>query len=278
MFCMFVFAPNQRTTMFKTTKTLFKNLYLILFLFWNTMQNWTMSIVTIVFLFCFVLFLVFFCFCLFVFCLFFVLFCFASKKSLWLNLDNGYPPNLSTNGHCVTENKNVARSILAFTISLHAEIGIQSIKTLIMQMIRQVRKIRVKSLIGALDKFNIIHQHFSQKFEIFMQLEVFNDWCWVWLNLKKYECFLHSSINTQKSNPWNTLTRKKFDMYSFVSHSWYAFLQKNDVFLKWSTVKSTSEPNHKEKHIIPRPQSFYLIFKSSLYVILWYAFMNRLPV
>ena len=42
-------------------------------------------------------------------------------------------------------------------------------------MIRQVRKIRIKSLIGALDKFNIIHQHFPLKVEIFIQLEVFND-------------------------------------------------------------------------------------------------------
>ena len=33
-----------------------------------------------------------------------------------------------------------------------------------------------------------------------------------------------------------------------------------------------------EKHIISRTQGFYVIFKSPLFVILWYAFMNRLTV
>ena len=32
----------------------------------------------------------------------------------------------------------------------------------------------------------------------------------------------------------------------------------------------------KEKHIMSKTQRFYVIFKSSLYVILWYAVMNRL--
>ena len=73
-------------------------------------------------------------------------------------------------------------------------------------------------------------------------------------------------------------TRNQFDMYSFVSQSWCAFWQKDDMLLKWSILKSTSEPNHKGMHIISRTQRFYVNFKSSLYLILWYAFMNRLTV
>ena len=42
-------------------------------------------------------------------------------------------------------------------------------------------------------------------------------------------------------------TRNKFDMYSFVSQSWCAFWQKNDMLLKWSIVKSTSEPKPQRK-------------------------------
>ena len=41
--------------------------------------------------------------------------------------------------------------------------------------------------------------------------------------------------------------------------------------------KAHQSQNHKEKHI-SRTQIFYVIFKSSLYVILWYSFMNRLSV
>ena len=71
-------------------------------------------------------------------------------------------------------------------------------------------------------------------------------------------------------------TRNQFDMYSFVSQSWCAFWQKNDMLLKWSIVKCTSEPKPQKKHIISRTHRSYVIFKSSFYVILWYAFMNRL--
>ena len=42
-------------------------------------------------------------------------------------------------------------------------------------------------------------------------------------------------------------TRNQFDMYSFVSQSWYAFWQKNDMLLKWSISKSTSEPKPQRK-------------------------------
>ena len=41
--------------------------------------------------------------------------------------------------------------------------------------------------------------------------------------------------------------RNQFDMYCFVSQSWCAFWQKNDVLLKWSIVKSTSEPKPQRK-------------------------------
>ena len=46
-------------------------------------------------------------------------------------------------------------------------------------------------------------------------------------------------------------TRNQFDMYSFVSQSWCAFWQKNDVLLKWSILKSTSEskPQRKAYHL-----------------------------
>ena len=46
-----------------------------------------------------------------------------------------------------------------------------------------------------------------------------------------------------------TYTRNQFDMYSFVSQSWCAFWQKNDMLLKWSIVKSTSEPKTTKKSI-----------------------------
>ena len=42
-------------------------------------------------------------------------------------------------------------------------------------------------------------------------------------------------------------TRNQFDMYSFVSQSWCAFWQKNDMLLKWSILKSTSEPKPQRK-------------------------------
>ena len=38
-----------------------------------------------------------------------------------------------------------------------------------------------------------------------------------------------------------------FGMYSFVSQWWCAFWQKNDIILKWSIVKSTSEPKQQRK-------------------------------
>ena len=76
----------------------------------------------------------------------------------------------------------------------------------------------------------------------------------------------------------STNTRNQFDMYSFVSQSWCAFWQKNDMLLKWSIVKQTSEPKPQRRHIISRTHRFYVVFKSSLYVILWYAFINRLAV
>ena len=44
-----------------------------------------------------------------------------------------------------------------------------------------------------------------------------------------------------------TDTRNQFDMYSFVGQSWCAFWQKNDMLLKWSIVKSTSEPKPQRK-------------------------------
>ena len=43
------------------------------------------------------------------------------------------------------------------------------------------------------------------------------------------------------------ITRNQFDMYSFVSQSWCAVWQKNDMLLKWSIVKSTSEPKPQRK-------------------------------
>ena len=42
-------------------------------------------------------------------------------------------------------------------------------------------------------------------------------------------------------------TRNQFDMYSFVSQSWCAFWQKNDMLLKWSILKSTSESKSQRK-------------------------------
>ena len=49
----------------------------------------------------------------------------------------------------------------------------------------------------------------------------------------------------------SSFTRNQFDMYSFVSQSWCAFWQKNDMLLKWSIVKSTSEskPQRKAYHL-----------------------------
>ena len=55
------------------------------------------------------------------------------------------------------------------------------------------------------------------------------------------------------------------------------FWQKNDMLLKWTIVKSTAEPKPREAcHL--KDTWLYVIFKSSLYVLLWYAFMNRLTV
>ena len=42
-------------------------------------------------------------------------------------------------------------------------------------------------------------------------------------------------------------TINQFDMYSFISQSWCAFWQKNDMLLKWCIVKSTSEPKPHRK-------------------------------
>ena len=42
-------------------------------------------------------------------------------------------------------------------------------------------------------------------------------------------------------------TRNQFDMYSFVSQSWCAFWQKNDMLLKWFILKSTPEPKPQMK-------------------------------
>ena len=82
--------------------------------------------------------------------------------------------------------------------------------------------------------------------------------------------------------PWCHLcplaTRNQFDMYSFVSQSWCAFWQKNDMLLKWSIVKSTSEPKPQRKAYHLKDTSLLCNFKSSLYVILWYAFINWLTV
>ena len=44
-----------------------------------------------------------------------------------------------------------------------------------------------------------------------------------------------------------TGTRNQFDMYFFVCQSWCAFWQKNDMLLKWSIIKSTSEPKPQRK-------------------------------
>ena len=49
-------------------------------------------------------------------------------------------------------------------------------------------------------------------------------------------------------------------------------------FLSGLFLKAHQSQNHEGKHIISRTQRFYVIFKSSLYRILWYAFMNRLTV
>ena len=65
---------------------------------------------------------------------------------------------------------------------------------------------------------------------------------------------------------------------SFVSQSWCAFWQQNDMLLMWSIVKGHQSQNRKEKHIMSRTHRFYVIFKSSLYVILWYAFINKLTL
>ena len=48
---------------------------------------------------------------------------------------------------------------------------------------------------------------------------------------------------------------------------------KKHIRAKTTTKKKKKK---KKKHIIPRTQRFYVIFKSSFYVILWYAIMNML--
>ena len=48
------------------------------------------------------------------------------------------------------------------------------------------------------------------------------------------------------------ITKNQYDMYSFVSMSWCAFLQKNDMLLKWSIVKSTSEAKPQRKPYHPK--------------------------
>ena len=54
----------------------------------------------------------------------------------------------------------------------------------------------------------------------------------------------------------------------FLKKILFFLIQKNYLFrMKWSIVKSTSEANHKLKHIISRTQRFYVIFKSSLKVM-----------
>ena len=49
-------------------------------------------------------------------------------------------------------------------------------------------------------------------------------------------------------------------------------------FLSDLLWKAQQSQNHKEKHIISRTHRFYVFLKSSLFVILWYAFMNRWTV
>ena len=57
-----------------------------------------------------------------------------------------------------------------------------------------------------------------------------------------YHIISYHIISYQPDN-----TRNQFDMYSFVSQSWCAFWQKNDMLLKWSILKSTSEPKPQRK-------------------------------
>ena len=59
------------------------------------------------------------------------------------------------------------------------------------------------------------------------------------------------------------VTRNQFDMYSFVSQSWCAFWQKNDMLFKWSIVKSTSEPKP-----LLRLYSFVMVCYSLLQILL----------
>ena len=56
-------------------------------------------------------------------------------------------------------------------------------------------------------------------------------------------------------------TRNQFDMYSFVSQSWCAFWHKNDMLLKWSIVKSTSEPKPQRKAYHLKDTSLLCDFK-----------------
>ena len=70
------------------------------------------------------------------------------------------------------------------------------------------------------------------------------------LQINQINKIKHSeSVSWNKKTTKNTIcvTRNQFDMYSFVSQSWCAFWQKNDMLLKWSILKSTSEPKPQRK-------------------------------
>ena len=99
----------------------------------------------------------------------------------------------------------------------------------------------------------------------------------------KYKVLIKFQINQNgRSNTENngfSLTLKTSLICILLSGSRDVHFDKRMIcFLSGLFWKAHQSQNHKGKHIISRIQRFYVIFKSSLYVILWYAFMNRLTV
>ena len=59
-------------------------------------------------------------------------------------------------------------------------------------------------------------------------------------------------------------TRNQFDMYSFVSLSWCAFWQKNDMLLKWSILKKHIRAKTTKENISSQGHSAFMWFLNHL--------------
>ena len=68
---------------------------------------------------------------------------------------------------------------------------------------------------------------------------------------------------TMDVHAWHStdFTRNQFNMYSFVSQSWCAFWQKNDMLLTWFILKSTSKTKPQRKAYHLKDTALLCVFK-----------------